>query len=416
MSRVVRTQAAGPVLSTPQHIADYLLAKIDRADAGLTGLEQEMFVTLPDGTPPPFARIEAVLQRMAGLLPKSELRFEGDFVVGIGCGDLGDVCLEPGGQIELSSAASPDLAVLESRQAALLAALEQAAGDEGLKAFGAGHAPAFVGAAMAPRSRFAAYAEYCRHKGGDRAEALLDTMKSCTGLQVNVDPMGDDFHLIYRALMVLELAGCLRDRTARQKRFAETYAPLFPRQVTPLFNALAARDNRALVGRIVARLLTLHMPFVPDPANAEGFLPSAAVYGETPTVGALMGRGVLTPELLDNALSLQMTMPNLRRHGVVETRAPDTPASLAEVMDIAAQYRRAAYDPACRAALVALAEKLDEGALAQAFDARFRLDGPALMALPVGHGITVAGMIAAVEAAVKPAAPARKSRPRSHAV
>lgn len=409
MSRAIHTQQNGTILHTPAAVAAYLLDKVGRADAGLTGLEQEMFVTLPDGMPPAFNRIEAVLRRMAALLPQAELRFEGEYVVGIGCGDLGDVCLEPGGQIELSSAPSPDLAVLESRQSQLLAALEQAAADEGLNALGAGHLPAFVHAGMAPRSRFAAYAKYCRAKGGDKAEALLETMKSCTGLQVNVDPMGDDFHLIYRALMVLELANCLRDRTARQERFAKTYAPLFPAQVTPLFNALAARDNNALVGQIVERLLALHMPFVPDPANAEGFLPSAAVYGETPTVGLLMEKGVLTAELLDNALSLQMTMPNLRRHGVVETRAPDTPESLAAVMAVAAKYHRAAYDPACRAGLVALAERLDPAALAHAFDARFTLDEAGLMALPVSKDMTVSVLVTAVETAVAPKPAERKS-------
>lgn len=396
MSRVIQSQGPTLVLRSAKDVQDYLLAKIARADKGLTGLEQEMFVTLPDGRPPAFDKIEAVLNRMAAQLPDAKAAQEKGRTVAVSC-PLGDVCLEPGGQIELSSAAAPDLATVMARQRGLMDALEQAAAAEGLKVQGAGHLPAFTDAALVPRSRFAAYAEYCRTAHGDKAEALLETMKSCTGLQVNVDPMGEEFHEIYRALLVLEIAGCLRDRTVRQQRFAETYAPLFPRQVAPLFNALAAKDNVSLVEKITERLLSLHMPFVPDPGSAEGFLPSAQVYGAVPTVGELMARGVLTAGLLDNALSLQMTMPNLRRHGVVETRAPDTPETLDGVAEVARRYHAAAYDRPTRAALVRLGQGLEPGLLSRAFDARFRVPEEALMAMPVGSGLTVGRFIESVQ-------------------
>lgn len=398
MSRVIQSHQPAQLLRTKADITAHLLKKVSRATAGLIGLEQEMFVTTSAGKPPGFDAIEGVLIHMASALNASPFRENGR-VIGLSRDDLGDVCLEPGGQVELSSAPSPDLASLMQRQETLMQALETAAAVHGLRVTGAGHLPAFKGAAMMPRSRFAAYAAYCRASHGDaKAEALLDTMKSCTGLQVNVDPMGPDFHKIYRALMLVELAGSFRERTTRQKRFAETYAPLFPRQVTPLFNAVAARGNRELVGQIVDRLLTLHMPFVPDPDNAEGFLPSSEVYGQTPTVGELMDRGVLTVGLLDNALSLQMTMPNLRRHGVVETRAPDTPASMGEVAEIAARYHRAVYDPATRQALLDLGQRLNPAALEAAFNKRFSLTEKSFMALPLGSEVTVEAFIGAVDA------------------
>lgn len=398
MSRVIRTAAPLRVLATTAAVEAYLLEKVAGATAGLIGLEQEMFVTTAQGQPPGFAAIEAVLKHMAASLPEALTVTEKGRVIGVTAPGLGDVCLEPGGQVELSSAPSADLAALEERQQRLMQALEQATEALGLRVVGAGHLPAFKGAALMPRSRFAAYAAYCRATHGDeKAEALLDTMKSCTGLQVNVDPMGDDFHKIYRALLLVELAGAFKDRSLRQQRFAETYAPLFPGQVTPLFNALAARDNQSLMGMIVERLLDLRMPFVPDPDSAEGFLPSAQVYGETPTVGELMTRGVLTAELLDNALSLQMTMPNLRRHGVVETRNPDTPADLAGVMAVARRYHRAAYDSALREKLLEGSVAIKPEALAAVFNQRFKLPEATLMAQPLGDGVTVGGLVQGVD-------------------
>lgn len=399
MSRVIRSGEAATIIKTPADVQAHLLAKVAKATAGLIGLEQEMFVTTPDGQPPAFALIEGVLAHMADTLPQARLLTEGDHIVGVTSPVVGDVCLEPGGQIELSCAPSNGLADLQQRQMALYDALVAAAAAQGLKVQGAGHLPSFIGAPMVPRSRFAAYAQYCRDThGAKKAEALLDTMKSCTGLQINVDPMGEDFHKIYRALMLVELAETFStNESKRKQRFSNTYAPLFPQQVTPMFNAVAARNNEALIGMIVDRLLTLRMPFVPDPDSAEGFLPSAKVYGVTPSVGELMEKGVLTTDLLDNALSLQMTMPNLRRHGVVETRSPDTPADMATVFSLAARYHRAAYDVPTRDRLLVLADRLDAGLLAGAYAARYMGGQADLLAMPVGVNFKLSDMLVAVD-------------------
>lgn len=399
MSRAIRNSDTETVLKSAAEVEACLLAKVAKATAGLIGLEQEMFVTTQDGNPPPFSQIEAVLAHMAAELPQARLLTEGDYIVGVSSPVVGDVCLEPGGQIELSSAPSQGLGQLQERQQALYDALVAAAQAQGLKVQGAGHLPSFIGAPMVPRSRFAAYAAYCRDAHGDaKAEALLDTMKSCTGLQVNVDPMGEDFHKIYRALMLVELVETFSTvDSERKQRFSNTYAPLFPQQVTPLFNAVAARDNGGLMGMIVERLLTLRMPFVPDPDSAEGFLPSAAVYGATPSVGELMDKGVLTAGLLDNALSLQMTMPNLRRHGVVETRSPDTPSDMGRVMAIAGRYSRAAYDVATRDRLLVIADQVDPAMLAEVYAQRFKLDAKARGKAMVGPNLSLANMLASVD-------------------
>lgn len=399
MSRVIRTGDAVTILKTPADVQAHLLAKVAKATAGLIGLEQEMFVTTPDGRPPAFAQIEAVLTHMATQLPKARLLTEGEHIVGVSSPVVGDVCLEPGGQIELSCAPSKGLDDLQARQMALYDALVAAAAAQGLQVQGAGHLPSFIGAPMVPRSRFAAYAQYCRDThGAEKAEALLDTMKSCTGLQINVDPMGEDFHKIYRALLLVELAETFATRDSKRKqRFTNTYAPLFPQQVTPMFNAVAARDNAMLMGMIVDRLLTLRMPFVPDPGSAEGFLPSAQVYGVTPSVGDLMQKGVLTTDLLDNALSLQMTMPNLRRHGVVETRSPDTPSDMATVFKLAARYHRAAYDVAARDRLLAIADKVDASQLAAVYDARYTGDAAHVVSMQVGVDFKLSDMLAQVD-------------------
>ena len=402
MSRVIRSGEAATILKTPSDVQAHLLAKVAKSTAGLIGLEQEMFVTTASGQPPAFALIEGVLTHMAAAMPQARLLTEGKHIVGVTSPVLGDVCLEPGGQIELSCAPSQNLVEMQARQTALHDALVAAASAQGLRVQGAGHLPSFIGAPMVPRSRFAAYAQYCRDThGNDKAEALLDTMKSCTGLQINVDPMGEDFHKVYRALMLVELAETFTTLDSQRKqRFSNTYAPLFPQQVRPMFNAVAARDNRMLMDMIVERLLSLRMPFVPDPDSAEGFLPSAKVYGVTPSVGELMAKGVLTTDLLDNALSLQMTMPNLRRHGVVETRSPDTPSDMATVFKLAARYHRAAYDVAARDRLLVIADKVDASQLAAVYDARYTGDAAHVMSMQVGVDFKLSDMLAQVDKAL----------------
>jgi hypothetical protein len=315
-------------------------------------------------------------------------------VVGVAIPDVGDICLEPGGQVELSAKPCRDLAELESVNITLRAALEKTASFLGLKVTGTGHMPSFLEAEDMPRSRFAAYCDYLRGVHGKKADDLIDTMKSCCGLQVNVDPMGPDFHEIYRALMLVDVANAFSQRTERQERLHETYAKLVPSQLTPVFEALEARGNEQVVGHIIDRLLTLKVPFMPDAASPEGFKSTSSVFGVTPTVGELLNKRALTTEILDNSLSLQLMMPNLRRHGVLETRAPDSPQTTEEVMKTARQYHRFAYDVQARRELLEDFRGIDPQLLKDAFLMRF--DDARLLSRDIGGGKTVASLIAAI--------------------
>jgi hypothetical protein len=168
--------------------------------------------------------------------------------------------------------------------------------------------------------------------------------------------------------------------------------------MTPLFEALEARDNETVVRQMVDRLLTLRVPFVPDPSAAEGFRPARAVFGKTMTVGDFLAEGKLTTEILDNALSLQLTMPNLRRHGVLETRAPDSMDDIGSLMKTAAQYHRMTYDDTARSALLSGFAGVDSDRLRTAFQTRFEMDEKTLMAFDIGGGKTVGDLVFAVRA------------------
>src|SRR5690606_30323454 len=151
-----------------------------------------------------------------------------------------------GGQVELCTPPCADLETLSASNRRLRQLLDTAAGFFDLRVTGAGHQPAFLQADDMPRSRFHAYYAYCRTEYGDKAEALIDTMKSCCGLQVNLDPMGDEFHEIYRALLLVDVAESLATRSTRQQRLHDTYAALAPEQLTPVFEALSATDNETV--------------------------------------------------------------------------------------------------------------------------------------------------------------------------
>ncbi|MBI1216535.1 MAG: hypothetical protein GC185_12050 [Alphaproteobacteria bacterium] len=395
MSRAYHARNPGFLFTSRQEVEDRLRAKINApaGSAGKIGTELELFVTTPEGLPPTFDQIELVLEHIADHLPRSRRAREAGRVVALDVPGLGAVSLEPGGQVELSTRACETMAELADANLRLRAALDEAAAFFDLRVKGQGHLPSFLQAQDMPRSRFAAYVSFLRGQhGAEKTEELLRTMKSCCGLQVNLDPMGADFHEIYRALLLTEVAGSLAAPTPRQSRLHHTYALLAPEQLTPVFEALEARDNEGLVRHIVDRLLTLKVPFLPDASSGEGFKSTAEVFGHVPTVGQLLQAGALTAQILDNALSLQLTMPNLRGHGVVETRAPDSVETPEELMAVAKQYRSIAYDAPARRKLLQDFADIDPQKLKAAFLARFDAD---TAGLDIGGGKTVAELVKA---------------------
>jgi hypothetical protein len=413
MSRVYRPAQPNHIFTSRAEIEEHMLSKVTGNTDGKIGTELELFVTSPEGLPITFDQVEMVLEHMAAQFPGAVLGQEKGRTVALSIPNIGDVSLEPGGQVELSTKPCKDLDELEDMNRVLRAALEKTAAFFDLRVTGQGHMPSFLDADDMPRSRFAAYCEYLRGVHGKKADDLIDTMKSCCGLQVNVDPMGADFHEIYRALMLADVAHSLSQRTVRQERLHKTYAKLVPAQMTPLFEALEAKSNEDVMRHIVGRLLTLKIPFVPD-NSAEGFASTEKVFGATPTVGGLLEKGALTTQILDNALSLQLTMPNIRRHGVVETRAPDTPATTEALMDVATVYNRFAYDSAARQQFLDDFSGIEPEKLKAVFLSRF--DMKDVLSVDIGGGKTVKDLIAAIEGpkalSVPSASPTTASRPR----
>ncbi|TAL36482.1 MAG: hypothetical protein EPN97_06305 [Alphaproteobacteria bacterium] len=395
MSRVYHSADPNHIFTSRLEIEEHLLAKISGNAGGKVGTELELFVTGREGLPITFDQVEMVLEHMAGQFPGAVPATEKGRIVGVSIPDVGDICLEPGGQVELSTKPCKDIQELESVNILMRAALEKTAAFLDLKVEGSGHMPSFLDAEDMPRSRFAAYCEYLRGVHGKKADDLIDTMKSCCGLQVNVDPMGSEFHEIYRALMLVDVANALSERTERQERLHETYAKLVPAQMTPLFEALKAGSNEGVVSCIADRLLTLKVPFMPDTSSPEGFKSTASVFGATPTVGELLRNGALTTEILDNSLSLQLMMPNLRRHGVLETRAPDSPQTTEALMVTAEQYHRFAYDAAARRQLLEDFSDISPQLLKEAFLERF--DDAAILGRDIGGGKAVNDLVSAVQ-------------------
>lgn len=391
MSRVYRPASPGHIFQSRAEIEEHLLSKISGNTGGRIGTELELFVTTPEGLPITFDQVEMVLERISATFPGTKSITEKDRIVALDIPDVGNVCLEPGGQIELSTCPCETLAELETANRTLRHALDEAAAFFGLKVEGRGHMKSFLAADMMPRSRFSAYGEYLKGALGKKAGDLLDTMKSCCGLQINLDPMGAECHEIYRALLLADVATSLAQRTERSKRLYDTYTKQVPEQMMPVFTALSATSNEGVVEHIASRLLTLKVPFIPDHRSEEGFCSTSSVFGHTPTVGELLQSKNLTTDILDNALSLQLSMPNLRRHGVLETRAPDSVNSLEELMGIAKTYHRLAYDATARQALLESFKSIDPLLLERAFLARF--DAGDISGFDLGGGKKVADLV-----------------------
>lgn len=397
MSRLVRSAHPQTVFTTRSEIEDYFHAKVARNTKGLIGTELELFVFDAQNRPLHPQETAKFILAIQPFFENSTAITENSLAVGLHLPDVGNISLEPGGQVEMSTVACANLEELETFNTHLLNSLKQVTQDQGLILEGRGHKQEFLEAPDAARSRFAAYYRYCRDQHGEPANDLIKTMKSVCGLQINLDPMGKDFHEIYRALLLVELGHHFETRSVRQQRLQETYANLFPEQVTPMFNALAARDNETLIRMIVDRFLTLKVPFLPDATKPEGFVSTLDVFKEPPRIGDLLEQGLLTQEVLDNCLSLQMTMPNLRGSGVVETRAPDSTDCVGELMQTAAHYHGFAYDTPKRQMLLKDFKGIDPDKLQNAFDKRFSHSANDSALMDIGGGKTVGDLIVATQ-------------------
>ncbi len=229
MSRVYHRAGKDFVFQNRTQIEQHLLAKVEENKTGLIGTELELFVTTPEGRPLTFDQVELILEHIAAQFPATEPLKEKGRIVGLTIPDLGDICLEPGGQIELATKPCATLPELEAVNKKLRAALDKAAVFFDLRVVGQGHLPSFMKAEDMPRSRFAAYYRYCYHEMGGKAADLIDTMKSVCSLQVNLDPMGGSFHEIYRVLMLLDTATDFSQHSKRQERLWPDLCPVLSR-------------------------------------------------------------------------------------------------------------------------------------------------------------------------------------------
>ncbi|MBW7911485.1 MAG: hypothetical protein H3C49_09500, partial [Alphaproteobacteria bacterium] len=172
MSRVFHAQNPDQVFQNRAEIETHLLAKVMTAQGGKTGTELELFVTTPEGRPPSFDQIEMLLENIALAYKGAEMTQEKGRIVGLNLPGIGDISLEPGGQVELSTKPCDTVEELEQCNRALRRLLDGASAFLDLHVQGAGHKPAFLQADDMPRSRFHAYYAYCHEQYGKKAQPL----------------------------------------------------------------------------------------------------------------------------------------------------------------------------------------------------------------------------------------------------
>ena len=156
MSRVYHSADPDHIFRSRHEIEEHLLAKTVKNAGSKIGTELELFVTTPEGRHLTFDQVEMVLEHIAGQFPGTLAATEKGRIVGLSIPDVGDVCLEPGGQVELSTKPCKDIAELESMNTLMRSALEKTAAFFDLRVEGRGHKPEFLEAEDMPRSRFAA--------------------------------------------------------------------------------------------------------------------------------------------------------------------------------------------------------------------------------------------------------------------
>lgn len=183
MSTFIKEGLARPVTDRRQ-LRDYLLSGArPREQWGIGAESEKIVIDARTGEAAPYARIEALLQRLECKYDWRGVHEKGH-LIGL-VGPDSSVTLEPGGQMELSGQLCPDIHCCQGDFSAYTAQLLEETESLGLVLLGMGIQPfsPLDEIDWVPKSRYDVMGPYMR-RTGDMGQRM---MKQTAGLQVNVD-------------------------------------------------------------------------------------------------------------------------------------------------------------------------------------------------------------------------------------
>lgn len=361
MSRVIQGQDNR--LHTASDISEYLIEQINQNSQKSVGTEVEFFllssttnapITVKDGQKA-FLGFHDGFQSRGYRTKLHAERHDGyDYITSVSIDDIGSVDLETGHGFEFASAVCRDSDHILKTERIFFDVLSEVESAIGYKSVFKGFLQEYAQPVEIKRQRSHFLRASYFKRFGAAARQIFKAQGSTASTQVNVDTCQENFHEVFKILLLAEPALALHhaDGTNRAHMRKQAYAPLVPEQVNPLVDVWECKDNREAVACIVNRLLDIQVPFLPDAAGNYRELPLDPVTRRPPTVRELLESRGLSEMELKNILPLFQTHPALRRPAVLEVRGVDSLGTPEEISALADRVTRICYDDNVRRQLL----------------------------------------------------------------
>lgn len=344
-----QVQGSDQLISSKQDIIAFLTAELKAKTTQKLGVEWEMFPYTKSGDIPSLKQINTLFENFAEEAKRAghevSVATENGMMIAVDLKNVGNLCIEPGGQVEFATALCNTKADVLNALQTYLSLAKKACGDE-LVLKGQGQDIKFRDAPLVPRSRFINYARYIK----TFSEDIVGCIKSACSFQVNVDVDYNTFVETFKALIVAESILALENnKTSRLSDWFNAFSQGMGNQSRPFFEMFDVQTTDQALDIVASRLLTIRTPILPDPKNAEGYLfHNEFGYKEAPTIADLMEKKMLSEKVLKNMLGLMMMFPAYRRPSSAEVRGMDSPETLEKAMAMTSIVEQISYNPSVR--------------------------------------------------------------------
>lgn len=363
------------VFRSPGEIIDHLEGKVLGNKRRMIGTEWEMFVVDSAGKAITRDNGQKLFYKMfeffsrnsiyVTLIPEEAPRGGQPKIVGLSIPKYGAVSIEPGHQIEFSSHECHNSQELTRMNEIAQQAVQEAAEAIGHKVVFQGHVPGYAEASEGVyRSRGIRWNAYYEERFGPDSQKLREAQNGTASIQVTLDTGGKLFHEYFKAMLLLEPLLALNYMNSdRSYVRGDVYSKFIPMQVKPLIAAWKAKNPRQTLEVIVARLMRLDVPFLPDPEK-QGIYKAEPLDAELcpPTVEHLMKDGRLSEFNLNNIAGFLYSLPVFKNYdkALIEFRGVDSQNSPKIITEIATRLEKLVYDDRVRREFLETYKYLDQ--------------------------------------------------------
>jgi hypothetical protein len=389
------------IFHTRDELEQHLLAVVTGNNNKLLGLELEALPMNPEGWASTRANVQDILENLSNSLFSDGYSVEKQFgrrpsslvsapITKLDVINLGSFTMEPGLQLEIVSLPSTDIVEISEKVEIMQRHLLEAVESIGHSLHYQGYSEKFAATTKGGvRERDAEWNRFYNSNFDDTSRDLLKKGQYGTAsTQITSDSGGSNFHEYWSAALVLEpvLALLFNSDPTRLNIIKESYGSIMPQQVEPISSAWKSANPKECIGKIVDRLLTLPVPFLPESNDGH-----PSWIGGVQTIQDYLDRDALSEFTLNNSTGFFYTAPALRNVllGTIEFRSMDSIKSKSRKLQALRIIKELLYDDDNRRQLLAMFGKLDERNIINLHRAPALLQRATALELPILNNGTV---------------------------